>query len=59
MANEQPCFHYFTLGRTFKSYNRLKRAYGKLERFFSDFGWMNIKNVSDIIDWTQVPIVRL
>jgi len=57
--NEQPRFHYFTLERTFKSYYGLKGAFAKFERLLDDFVWTNVEIASDMIDWTQVPIVRL
>lgn len=55
----QPVIEGLSRGRKFKSYVGLKGATTKLEKWLTDFEFIDIKAAVEIIDWTKVPIVKL
>ncbi|MGB0982286.1 MAG: polysaccharide deacetylase family protein [Winogradskyella sp.] len=57
--HEQPLVPGLPLHRRFKSYVGLKKCKPKLERFISDFKFIDIAEANRKIDWENVPVVHL
>ena len=55
----QPMIRELSLFRRFKSYYGLKDAENKLRRFLNDFDFVDIGTASQMINWSDVPIVEL
>lgn len=55
----QPRIADLSFVRSFKSYVGLSGALGKLERWISDFRFVDIKTAISLVDWEQVPVVDL
>ena len=56
---EQPIVPGLSLNRRFKSYVGIKNCKFKLERWLSDFDFMDLNQADQIINWDQVPVVKL
>jgi len=57
--SNQPIIKELSLTRRFKSYVGLKSATIKLEKWLSDFEFMDIGTAINKIDWENVPIIEL
>ena len=55
----QPMIKELSLFRKFKSYVGLKGAANKLEKWLTEFEFIDIKTAVSQIDWNDVPIVQL
>lgn len=55
----QPVISGLSAMRTFKSYVGLAGAQAKLERWISDFRFVDIRTAEKLIDWASVPVVKL
>jgi polysaccharide deacetylase family protein (PEP-CTERM system associated) len=55
----QPKIDGLSLFRTFKSYVGLSGALGKLERWISEFRFVDIGTAVDLVDWELAPVVEL
>jgi polysaccharide deacetylase family protein (PEP-CTERM system associated) len=55
----QPIVPGLSLPRRFKSYVGMKTCKSKLERWLSDFDFIDLNAADKIINWDQVPIVKL
>jgi polysaccharide deacetylase family protein (PEP-CTERM system associated) len=56
---DQPFIKELSLLRRFKSYVGLKGATGKLEKWITDFEFIDLGTAVKTIDWEEVPIVEL
>ena len=56
---EQPVIKELSLPRKFKSYVGLKGATAKLEKWITDFEFVDVGTAIKIIDWEKVPVVEL
>lgn len=56
---EQPVLKDLSLTRKFKSYVGLKGALNKLDKWLSDFEFMDIGTAIEEIDWNQTKIVEI
>ena len=56
---EQPVIKELSLPRKFKSYVGLKGATAKLEKWITDFDFIDIATAVNQIDWKNVPVVEL
>jgi polysaccharide deacetylase family protein (PEP-CTERM system associated) len=56
---DQPIVPGLSLSRRFKSYVGLKTCKPKLEKWLSDFDFIDLNAADNIINWNQVPIVKL
>jgi len=55
----QPVIKELSLPRKFKSYVGLKGASQKLEKWLTDFEFVDIQTSVNTIDWNRVPLVKL
>ena len=55
----QPVIPGLPLRRRFKSYYGLKTAFSKLERLLDEFTFMDVRTAAKMVDWGNVPVVRL
>ena len=55
----QPMLEGLPLTRKFKSYVGLKGAERKLRRWLTDFKFMDVASAAEMVDWSEVPVVRL
>lgn len=55
----QPIIKELSAFRKFKSYVGLKGASSKLEKWLTDFEFVDIQTAVNQIDWDKVPIVEL
>lgn len=56
---EQPVIGDLSLARKFKSYVGLKGAAGKLERWLTDFNFVDVRTAVEQINWKAVPVVEV
>ena len=56
---EQPVIEGLSSLRKFKSYNGLKSTEKKLEKWLTDFHFIDIKTADHNIDWGNAPVVNL
>lgn len=56
---DQPIIKELSLSRKFKSYVGLKSCMKKLEKWISDFDFIDLSNADRLIDWNKVPVVKL
>ena len=56
---DQPIVPGLSLSRRFKSYVGLKTCKPKLEKWLSDFDFIDMNTADKIINWEKVPIVKL
>lgn len=57
--NEQPIVPGLSLIRRFKSYVGLKKCQPKLEQWLKDFDFVDLETANQMIDWDQVPFIKL
>ena len=57
--SDQPKIKDLSMYRKFKSYVGLKNSYDKLEKWLSDFNFVDISNALKATDWEKVPIIQL
>ena len=55
----QPLIKELIMVRRFKSYYGLKGAEKKLKRFLDDFHFVDIATAEKMVDWNNVPIVKI
>lgn len=55
----QPIIPGLSLPRRFKSYVGIKNCKSKLERWLSDFDFIDLNQANQLINWDQAPIVKL
>lgn len=55
----QPMIKELSLIRRFKSYVGLKSALGKLDKWLTDFEFIDLDTAEKRVDWSQVPVVTL
>lgn len=55
----QPVIKELSLPRKFKSYVGLKEASQKLEKWLTDFEFVDIHTAIETVDWNNAPIVKL
>ncbi|MDR1846953.1 MAG: polysaccharide deacetylase family protein [Bacteroidales bacterium] len=55
----QPMLQGLSLLRRFKSYYGLKQTKGKLDKWLTDFNFIDLDMASQSIDWLKVPVVNL
>jgi hypothetical protein len=55
----QPLLNDLPLSRKFKSYVGLKGATAKLDKWLSDFEFVDIQTAVSQIDWNKVPVVEI
>ena len=56
---EQPIVPGLSPTRRFKSYIGIKKCKPKLERWLNDFDFIDLNLADELINWNQVPIVKL
>ena len=56
---DQPIIKELSLTRKFKSYVALKRAMPKLEKWVSDFKFIDLKTADGLIDWGKAPKIKI
>ncbi len=56
---DQPVIKELNTFRRFKSYVGLKNSLKKLEKWLTDFRFIDIKTAISEIDWTEVPVVNI
>jgi hypothetical protein len=56
---EQPLIPGLSLSRYFKSYVGLKKCELKLEKWLKDFKFTDLNTANKIINWDNVPVVKL
>ena len=56
---DQPDMPHLSARQRLKNRIGLKTAYGKYLKYLSDFEFVDIATAMDMIDWTNVPIVKL
>ena len=56
---EQPIVPGLSLPRRFKSYVGIKNCKPKLERWINDFDFIDLNQADQLINWNQVPVVKL
>lgn len=56
---KQPMIADLSVARKFKSYVGLKGAAPKLEKWLTDFEFIDIGTAISQIDWNNVPVVEL
>jgi hypothetical protein len=56
---DQPVIRELNMFRRFKSYVGLKNSLKKLEKWLTDFRFIDIKTAISEIDWTEVPVVNI
>jgi peptidoglycan-N-acetylglucosamine deacetylase len=59
LDKEQPVLEKLTLERRIKSYIGLNGAEDKIKRWLSDFKFIDIKTADEIIDWQNVPVIKI
>lgn len=57
--SEQPIVPDLSTTRRFKSYVGIKNCKSKLERWLSDFEFIDLNQADQSINWVQVPVVKL
>ena len=55
----QPLIADLSMIRKIKSYIGLRNCLSKLENWVMDFDFIDLKDADKIIDWNNVPIVKL
>lgn len=55
----QPIMPGLSMLRRFKSYVGIKNCKPKLEKWLSDFDFIDLNQADQLIDWDQVPVVKL
>lgn len=55
----QPMLDGLPIQRRFKSYVGLKGASSKLERYLTDFEFVDVATASQMTDWSECPVVEL
>ena len=56
---EQPIVPGLSLPRRFKSYVGIKNCKPKLEQWLNDFDFIDLNQADQLIDWNQVPVIKL
>ncbi len=56
---DQPIIKELSASRKFKSYVGLKNCMNKLEKWTSDFEFIDLKVADSLIDWKKAPVVKL
>lgn len=56
---EQPMVPGLSYPRRFKSYVGIKNCKTKLERWISDFDFIDLKQADQLINWDHVPVIKL
>jgi len=56
---EQPIVPGLSLPRRFKSYVGIKNCKPKLEQWLNDFDFIDLNQADQLIDWDQVPVIKL
>lgn len=56
---EQPMVPGLSYSRRFKSYVGIKKCKPKLEQWLSDFDFINLNQADQLINWKQVPVIKL
>lgn len=56
---DQPIIKDLSLFRKFKSYVGISKTESKLDKWLSDFKFIDINTANNLIDWEQVPKVKL
>ncbi|MDC3319271.1 polysaccharide deacetylase family protein [Flavobacteriaceae bacterium] len=56
---EQPMVPGLTYSRRFKSYVGIKNCKPKLERWLNDFNFIDLNQADQLINWNQVPVIKL
>lgn len=56
---DQPKMDHLPLWNRWKNSVGLKGAYDKFSRYLSDFDFINVEVADKMIDWSDVPVVRL
>ena len=57
--SEQPIVPGLSLPRRFKSYVGIKNCKPKLEQWLNDFDFIDLNQADQLIDWDQVPVIKL
>ena len=56
---KQPRLSHLPLGRKFKSYVGLRKAYPKFVKWITDFNVLSLREASKQIDWSKVKIISI
>jgi len=56
---EQPIIPGLSLPRLFKSYVGIKKCKFKLEKWLNNFDFIDLDEADQLIDWAQVPVIKL
>jgi polysaccharide deacetylase family protein (PEP-CTERM system associated) len=56
---DQPIVSGLSLSRRFKSYVGIKNCKPKLEQWLSDFDFIDLNQADQLINWNQVPVIKL
>jgi len=57
--SKQPIVPGLSLPRRFKSYVGIKNCKPKLEQWLNDFDFIDLNQADQLIDWDQVPVIKL
>jgi polysaccharide deacetylase family protein (PEP-CTERM system associated) len=57
--SDQPIVPGLSLSRRFKSYVGIKNCKFKLERWINDFDFIDLNQADQLINWNQVPLIKL
>lgn len=55
----QPDMPHLSSRQRIKNKIGLKSAFGKYQKYISDFDFVNIKQAEELIDWNKTPVVKL
>ena len=56
---EQPMIKELSLARKFKSYVGLMNCKNKLEKWITDFDFLDLKSADNMINWDEAPVIKL
>ena len=56
---DQPIIPELNLFRKFKSYVGLRSSLLKLEKWVTDFHFIDLKSADNQINWSEVPVVKV
>lgn len=56
--SEQPIIKELSLARKFKSYVGLKSAMPKLDKWLTDFDFVDLNEADSLVDWNKVKIIK-
>ena len=56
---EQPDMPHLSMRQRIKNRIGLRGAFGKYQKYLSDFEFINLATAIELIDWNKVPVIKL